>query len=188
MTLDELKTRINLIPPLPDPHLPPHAFPAAVLMPLLQTGRGLELVLTRRSRHLRHHPGQVSFPGGRADSTDASLWHTAVRESWEEIGLLPEQCQPLAQLQAQYTISGFALTPFVGLIEGSPNFKPNPAEVDEVFRVPLDYILDLRHHHTFHLRRKDRSRHQIVFIRWHGLWIWGVTAAVIHQFALQVAR
>ncbi|ART83776.1 CoA pyrophosphatase [Oceanisphaera profunda] len=187
MTLDELKTRINLLTPGLDPHLPSHAFPAAVLMPLLQTGQGLELVLTRRSRHLRHHPGQVSFPGGRADATDTSLWHTALRESWEEIGLLPELCQPLAQLQAQHTISGFALTPFIGLIEGHPQFKLNPAEVDELFQVPLDYLLDLRHHHLYQLRRQGRT-HEVVFIRWQGLWIWGITATVIHQFAQQIAR
>ncbi|MGO4999853.1 CoA pyrophosphatase [Oceanisphaera sp. W20_SRM_FM3] len=187
MTLDELKTRINLLAPLPDPHLPLDAHPAAVLMPLLQTGQGLELVLTRRNRLLRQHPGQVSFPGGRMDASDASLWHTALRESWEEIGLLPELCQPLGQLQAQYTISGFALTPFVGLIEGQPRFTLNPSEVDEVFQVPLDYLLDLRHHHLFQLRRQGHT-HEVVFIRWHGLWIWGITAAVIHQFAQQIAR
>lgn len=187
MTLDELKTRLNLLPPLPDPHLPAHAYPAAVLMPVLQTGQGLELILTRRSRHLRNHPGQVSFPGGRVESTDTSLWHTAVRESWEEIGLLPELCQPLAQLQAQYTISDFALTPFVGLIEGSPEFKLNPGEVDELFQVPLEYLLDLRHHHLFYANRQGQ-RHQVVFIRWRGVWIWGITAAIIHQLAQQIAR
>ena len=187
MTLDELKTRINLLTPGQDPHLPKCAHPAAVLMPLLQTAQGLELVFTRRSRQLRHHPGQVSFPGGRMDATDTSLWHTALRESWEEIGLKPELCQPLAQLQAQYTISGFALTPFIGLIAGQPQFTLNPAEVDELFQVPLDYLLDLRHHHLFQLHRQGRS-HEVVFIRWQGLWIWGITATVIHQFAQQIAR
>ena len=186
MTLDELKTRINLLTPDQDPHLPEHAHPAAVLLPLLQTPQGLELVFTRRSRQLRHHPGQVSFPGGRMDATDPSLWHTALRESWEEIGLKPELCQPLAQLQAQHTISGFALTPFIGLIAGQPHFTLNPAEVEEVFQVPLDYLLDLRHHHVFALRRQGHH-HEVVFIRWQGLWIWGITATVIHQFAQQIA-
>ena len=187
MTLDELKTRLNLLAPPPDPHLPPHAHPAAVLMPVLQTGQGLELVLTRRSRHLRHHPGQVSFPGGRMDATDASLWQTALRESFEEIGLLPELCQPLGQLQAQYTVSGFALTPFIGLVVGQPHFRLNPSEVDEVFQVPLDYLLDLSQHHLFSLNRQGR-RHEVVFIRWQGRWIWGITAAVIHNLAQQIAR
>lgn len=187
MTLNELKTRLNLLAPQPDPHLPTYAHPAAVLMPLLQTGQGLELVLTRRSQLLRHHPGQVSFPGGRMDATDSSLWHTALRESWEEIGLLPELCQPLGQLQAQYTISGFALTPFIGLVAGQPRFRLNPGEVDEVFQVPLDYLLDLRQHHLFTFNRQGQS-HEVVFIRWQGMWIWGITAAVIHNLAQQIAR
>ena len=187
MMLDELKTRINLLMPAQDPHLPKCAQPAAVLLPLLQTPQGLALVFTRRSRQLRHHPGQVSFPGGRWDATDPSLWYTALRESWEEIGLKPHLCQPLAQLQAQHTISGFALTPFIGLIAGQPHFKLNPAEVEEVFQVPLDYLWDLRHHQRFVLRRQGR-RHEVVFIRWQGLWIWGITATVIHQLALQIAR
>ncbi|MGO1247664.1 MAG: CoA pyrophosphatase [Oceanisphaera sp.] len=187
MQLEELKTRLNVLPPLADPHLPDNAYPAAVLMPLLPTGQGLELVLTRRSRHLRHHAGQVCFPGGRVDSTDVSLWDAAVRESFEEIGLLPEQCQPLAQLQAQHTISDFALTPFVGLVQGEVNFKLNPGEVDELFQVPLEYLLDVRHHHVLSVSRKGVPQ-QVVFIRWHNTWIWGITAAIIHQLALQIAR
>ena len=187
MTLDELITRINLLPPAPDPGWPAHARPAAVLMPLLEGDQGLELVLTRRSRHLRQHPGQISFPGGRVDEGDASLWHTALRESEEEIGLPPECCRLLARLRAQYTISGFALTPFVGLVQGQPEFVLNPAEVDELYRVPLDYLLDLRHHHVLSQHRRGKL-HRVVFIHWRGLWVWGITAAVIHQFARQIAR
>lgn len=183
----ELLTRFNLLPPLSDPLLPTDAKVAAVLMPLLEGEQGLELVLTRRSRHLRHHPGQVSFPGGRAEAGDLSLWHTALRESEEEIGLDPALCQPLGRLRAQYTVSGFALTPFVGLVDASARFTANPAEVDEIFQVPLVHVLDLQRHHLFTLRRRDRL-HTVCFIRWRGLWIWGITAAVLHQFALQVAR
>lgn len=187
MTLDELKTRLNLLMPSPDASLPDHAYPAAVLMPVVQTTQGLELVLTRRSRHLRHHPGQVCFPGGRVDSGDRNLWHTALRESWEEIGLSPEICQPLARLPAQYTVSDFALTPFLGLIVGAPQFTLNPGEVDELFQVPLEYLLDLRHHQLFYFNRQGR-RHQVVFIPWRGRWIWGITGAIIHQLAQQIAR
>lgn len=187
MTLDELITRINLLPPQPDDGWPGHARPAAVLMPVLEGREGLELVLTRRSRHLRQHPGQISFPGGRVDKEDASLWHTALRESEEEIGLPPARCRQLARLRAQYTISGFALTPFVGLVEGQPEFVLNPDEVDELYRIPLDYLLDLRHHHVLSQQRRGKL-HRVVFIRWHGLWVWGITASVIHQFAHQVAR
>lgn len=187
MTREQLLTRLNLLAPAPDPVLPCHARPAAVLLPLLEGEEGLELVLTRRSRHLRHHPGQISFPGGRVDDTDASLWHTALRESQEEIGLDPALCRPLARLRAQHTVSGFALTPFIGLVEGRPDFVPNPDEVDEVFRVPLDYLLDLDHHYLYYLHRRGR-RHTVCFIPWQGIWIWGITAAVIHQFAVQVSR
>ncbi|ART79373.1 CoA pyrophosphatase [Oceanisphaera avium] len=187
MTLSELKTRINLLTPRPDPTLPRHAHAAAVLMPIVEGSCGLELILTRRSLELRHHPGQVSFPGGRFDSTDASLWHTALRESWEEIGLLPHLCQPLGQLEAQYTVSGFALTPFIGLVSGQPSFKLNPSEVAAVFQVPLDYLLDLRHHHIFRLNRQGQE-HEVIFIRWQQVWIWGITARVIHNFSKQIAR
>ncbi|GAA3529373.1 CoA pyrophosphatase [Zobellella aerophila] len=187
MTRAELLARFNLLPPLSDPFLPAHAQAAAVLLPLQEGERGLELILTRRSRHLRHHPGQVSFPGGRVEETDISLWHTALRESEEEIGLDPSLCQPLGRLRAQYTVSGFALTPFVGLVDASARFTANPAEVEEVFQVPLEYLLDLRRHHLFTLRRRGRL-HTVCFIRWQGIWVWGITAAVLHQFALQVAR
>jgi 8-oxo-dGTP pyrophosphatase MutT (NUDIX family) len=187
MTREQLLTRFNLLTPAPDPVLPAQARPAAVLLPLLDGEQGLELVLTRRSRQLRQHPGQVSFPGGRVDDTDASLWHTALRESQEEIGLDPALCRPLGRLPAQHTVSGFALTPFIGLIEGRPHCVLNPQEVDEVFQVPLAYALDLRRHHLFTLRRQGRL-HTVCFIPWQGTWIWGITAAVIHQFALQIAR
>lgn len=186
MTLEELTTRLNLLQPLPDEALPSNAYPAAVLLPLLPSEQGLELILTRRSKALRHHPGQVCFPGGRADSSDVSLWHTALRESFEEIGLLPELCKPLAQLPAQHTISDFALTPFIGVIEGTPNFVLNPGEVTALYKVPLSYALDLHHHHVFKLRRKGRV-HKVIFIRWQGIWIWGITAAIIHQLSLQIA-
>ncbi|PSJ47786.1 CoA pyrophosphatase [Zobellella endophytica] len=187
MTRDELVTRLNLLPPLPDPVLPAQARPAAVLMPLVEGAQGLELVFTRRSRWLRHHPGQVSFPGGRVDEGDPSLWFTALRESEEEIGLEPGRCRPLGRLRAQYTVSGFALTPFVGLVEGQPRFILNPAEVDEVFQVPLGYLLDFDRHYLYRLYRRGRV-HTVCFIPWHNTWIWGVTAAIIHQFALQIAR
>ena len=110
---------------------------AAVLIPLILQPDGLQLLLTRRSPHLRHHPGQISFPGGRRDPLDTSLQHTALRETHEELGIAPSMVQLLGQLPVHATHSQFLITPYLGVLRQMPALQPAAGEVAEAFTLPL---------------------------------------------------
>ncbi len=115
---------------------------AAVLVALYLEGGELRAVLTRRRHDLRRHPGEISFPGGRRDPTDADLLATALRETHEEIGLPPEAVQILGALQPTPTIAtGYAVYPFVGLIEPGQTWTLSPLEVAEILEPPLSALL-----------------------------------------------
>ncbi|BCT93294.1 hypothetical protein LYSHEL_23180 [Lysobacter helvus] len=123
---------------LPDPPLRE----AAVLVGLVPRIEGWQVLLTRRTDALRHHAGQVSFPGGRIEAVDADAIAAALRESREEIGLLPSQAAPVGFLDPLCTITGFRVSPLVAMVDAEFVARPDPGEVAEVFEVPLDYILD----------------------------------------------
>jgi 8-oxo-dGTP pyrophosphatase MutT (NUDIX family) len=115
---------------------------AAVLVGLVTRTEGWQVLLTRRTDALRHHAGQVSFPGGRIEPGDRDAIAAALRESHEEIGLHASQAAPVGFLDPLCTITGFRVSPLVAMID--PEFvpRPDPGEVAEVFEVPLDYLLD----------------------------------------------
>jgi len=115
---------------------------AAVLVGLVAREAGWQVLLTRRTDDLRHHAGQVSFPGGRIESDDRDAIAAALRESFEEIGLAPASVSPIGFLDPLCTITGFRVLPVVGIV--APEFvaQPDPGEVAEVFEVPLAYLLD----------------------------------------------
>lgn len=154
---------------------------AAVLCPLVSGRDGPEVVLTRRVESLRHHAGQVSFPGGRVDPGDASLEAAAMREAHEEIGLPPGHVTTLGRLNDLPTITGFNVTPVVGFVEQPVAWRPNPAEVADVFQVPLRWLFDERNVTTS--QREFRGRRVDVYrFDWREFVIWGATAAMILDF------
>ena len=116
---------------------------AAVLVGLVdRIDFGWHVLLTRRTDALRHHAGQVSFPGGRIEADDADAIAAALRESHEEIGLVPAQAVPVGFLDPLCTITGFRVSPLVAIVDSEFVARPHPGEVAEVFEVPLDYLLD----------------------------------------------
>lgn len=151
---------------------------AAVLIPIVKSSQSLQVLLTERAFHLRHHPGQISFPGGRKEQQDTSFEATALRESHEEIGLRADQVQVLGHLGDYYTVSGFQVTPVVGLVD--PAFQPQlePGEVSRLLSVPMAFLMDPT---NFKLREtvyNNELRHYYS-AHYHDELIWGVTAGII---------
>ncbi len=151
---------------------------AAVLIPLLLGDDGIQVLLTKRAAHLKHHPGQVSFPGGRREPEDGSLEVTALRETHEEIGLLPDFVEIIGHLPRMYTISAYDVDPVVGLVSPGFTLTPDTSEVESIFSVPLDYLADARHRIDTKMTFKGTD---IPMVEWHyaDQRIWGATAAMI---------
>ena len=154
---------------------------AAVLLPVRWRPRGLSIVLTKRPYFLRHHPGQISLPGGGAEAEDRSAWETATREAKEEIGLLPGLGQPIGELSPLPTVSGYQVTPLVGWIEAPFRPEPNQQEVAAVFELPLPYLLNPDYLTRFRLQRHGLSV-DLPAIAYREHFIWGATAHILCEF------
>lgn len=152
--------------------------PAAVLIPIIERADALTVLFTQRALHLKNHPGQVSFPGGKQEESDTDLAHTALRETQEEIGIAADKITLLGNLPKFRTVSRFEVTPFVSLVQ--PEFKLilDRNEVDNVFEVPLVHLLD-KNNHLIHWVKRNGKRHPIYFISWQEKTIWGATASFI---------
>jgi 8-oxo-dGTP pyrophosphatase MutT (NUDIX family) len=156
--------------------------PAAVLVTVWLRPEGAGLILTKRASHLKHHPGQIAFPGGKVDATDASPEAAALREAWEEIGLTESQVDILGSLPDHETVTGFAVTPFVGLIRGSFTPVPEAGEVDEVFAVPLDHVLTPTNF-AIESRLWMGQRRRYYAVPYGPYYIWGATARILRGLA-----
>src|SRR6266850_3456107 len=163
---------------------------AAVLVPIVAHAAGLTVLFTQRTAHLKAHSGQVSFPGGRAEPGDASAEFTALRESQEEIGLRAERVEILARLPDYITRTGYQVTPVVGLLTPPLELVPDPREVQEVFEVPLAFLLDPRNHRrqTRELNGRTVGFYEMPYRTEAGeRYIWGATAGMVVNLYRQLA-
>lgn len=160
---------------------------AAVLVGVVAHARVPTVLLTRRHEGLRHHAGQVSFPGGRIETYDASPAAAALREAHEEVGLQSVQFTPLGYLDPLLTITGFRVVPLLGLI--APDFvaMPDPDEVAETFEVPLDLLLDPHRLEQKEFEFGGRLRHVLQY-RYDQQRIWGVTASILFNLRERLAN
>ena len=138
----------------------------------------MNLLLTERSRELRAHPGQVSFPGGRIEASDAGPWEAALREAGEEVGLDPQSVEHAGYLETYLTVTGFVVTPGVGFVDSNYRAVPDGIEVVEAFEVPLDFLFD-QANLSVSYRERLGSRFRIYEYHYDGHRIWGATAAMI---------
>lgn len=156
---------------------------SAVLIPLVIRDGQIHIILTQRSSHLRHHPSQISFPGGKADEQDMSLRETALRENFEELGIVEQQVTVFGSLPNLQTITGFDIKPYIGFVDANATFSPNPDEVAQVIELPLSQVLTSQAHFTLKVPRK-RATHLVYFKPTAGWPIWGATAAIIEQLRI----
>ncbi|MGZ8259274.1 MAG: CoA pyrophosphatase [Caldimonas sp.] len=161
---------------------------ASVLVPLVLRDE-MTVLLTQRTDHLADHPGQISFPGGRAEAGDADATATALRETREEIGLEPFEIEILGSLPTYTTSTGFIVTPVVGLVQAGAALRPDPVEVAEVFEVPLAWLMNPANYQR-HAVEVAGARREFFSIPWHGCdangvarhyFIWGATAAMLRN-------
>ena len=152
--------------------------PAAVLVPLVRRENGLTVLLTRRTAHLNEHAGQISCPGGRSEPGDAYAAETALREAAEEIGLAAERVEVLGELHEYVTVTGYRVTPVVGLVTPPLELRLDDFEVAEVFEVPLEFLLDPANHLRNRIVHGGRQRHYYA-IPYRQYYIWGATAGML---------
>ncbi len=159
-------------------HLPAQFKRAAVMVPLVERREGLTVLLTQRASHLKNHPGQISFPGGRMEPGDAGPWEAALRETQEEIGLAPVFASLAGYLHDHVVLTGYLITPAVAFVRPGFDLQLDRTEVDDVFEVPLEFVLDPAHHvpRKRQFAGQEFLTHDIPYGERH---IWGATAGML---------
>jgi 8-oxo-dGTP pyrophosphatase MutT (NUDIX family) len=184
MTKDDFLLRFNLQQLEQSSHNYVHPKPlrsAAVLITLVEgecKHDGLQVILTKRASHLKHHPSQVSFPGGKVEPSDLSLIATALREAEEEIGLSSDAVNILGELPPYQTISGFQVTPIIAMINNKQRFQLDKNEVAEIFQVPLQHFFATATQHTISGSYNGHP-HNVHFMPYKHYNIWGATASML---------
>lgn len=152
--------------------------PAAVLVPLVERPEGLTVLLTYRSHHLPHHAGQISFPGGALEPGDEDPESAALRETEEEVGLRRRHVEVVGRLPDHVVISGYQVTPVVGLVRPGFSLSPDPTEVSAVFEAPVSHLFDPATHRRV-VRRIGDQELETFDLPWEGHNIWGATAGIL---------
>ena len=155
--------------------------PAGVLIPIVEHADSLSVLLTQRSADLKNHAGQVSFPGGRMESADADITETALRETHEEVGIRPEQVDVAGFLPPMLTVTGYAVTPIVGLLAPGISLTLDEREVEQAFEVPLSFLLDESNQESSE-REVRGVIVPIVEFNYANRRIWGATANILIEF------
>ncbi|WP_370231705.1 CoA pyrophosphatase [Cognatishimia sp.] len=156
--------------------------PAGVLMPVQVIDGTPQVLLTKRASHLKHHPGQIAFPGGKQEDSDADVTAAALREAREEIGLPEDAVRVLGVLPTHETVTSFTVTPVVGLIERDFQIQPEPGEVEEVFHVPLAHVTEKANFSVQGRRWLGQRRHYYT-VPFGPYYIWGATARILRGLA-----
>lgn len=155
--------------------------PAAVLMPLVMRPHGVQVLLTQRTAHLHDHAGQIAFPGGRTEATDATSVETALRETEEETGLSRQHVDVLGVLPDYLTSTGFRVTPVVGLATPDFTLAHDPFEVADVFEVPLQFLMDAANHRLHTAQIVDGIPRRYYSMPFGERFIWGATAGMLRN-------
>ena len=151
---------------------------ASVLIPILTFKKDLEILLTKRSNNLKNHPGQIAFPGGKKDQIDSSPIETALRETQEEVGLNPKNVEIIASLPSHKTATGFVIKPYLGLINQPFSETLRQGEVDEIFTVPYEYILNEKNF-SIQTRKWNGSQRSYYVVPYGPYYVWGATARIL---------
>lgn len=156
-----------------------HLSEAAVLIPIFYKKPDWHLLFIRRTESVQHHKGQVAFPGGMREAEDASLIDTALRETYEEIGLAPADVRILGQLEPVVSITNFSITPVVGYFTWPYTYNPSPFEVSRIFSIPLRWLSEKSNHEARIFETPEGVfRNVIYFDEYDNELLWGITARI----------
>lgn len=155
---------------------------AAVLIALQDSRSGPQVILTQRASSLKHHAGQIAFPGGKRDDSDANIEETALREAHEEIDLHPENVRILGRMPIHETVTGFSITPILGIVRDTFYATPDQNEVAEVFTTPLSHVTDIAQF-SVQGRRWRGQRRRYYTVPFGPYYIWGATARILRSLA-----